>query len=65
MEKATLKALRVNCGLTLEEASQKLGISIYTLSSYENGKTYPNIPIIQKMIKLYHTEFDRINFLCK
>ena len=33
--KITLKALRINSKLTLEEASKKIGISRETLRSYE------------------------------
>ena len=65
MQKATLKALRINKGLTLEQASKKLGINIVTLSSYENAKTLPDVQTVNKMLELYETNFDNINFLCK
>lgn len=64
MQKATLKALRINKGLTLEQASKELGINIVTLSSYENAKTFPDVPTINKMLILYETTFDNVNFLC-
>ncbi len=64
MQKATLKALRINKGLTLEQAAKELGINIVTLSSYENAKTFPDVPTINKMLKLYETNFDNVNFLC-
>lgn len=35
--KVTLKAARVNCGLTQKEAAKKLGLSVDTLSKYERG----------------------------
>jgi transcriptional regulator with XRE-family HTH domain len=38
----TLKACRVNCGLTLKEASTHFGIHYETLSNYENDST--NVP---------------------
>lgn len=63
METFTLKALRVNCGLSLEEASKRLGITKDTLSSYEQGKTYPTVPIIKKIEDLYNMSYDKINFL--
>ena len=44
----TLKSLRVNKGLTQEEASKLIGISIDTLRNYESGKSYPDIPILKK-----------------
>ena len=64
MQKATLKALRINKGLTLEQASKKLGINIVTLSSYENAKTFPDVQTVNKILELYDTTFDSINFLC-
>lgn len=65
MEKATLKALRINKGLTLEQASKELEINIVTLSSYENAKTFPDVQTINKILDLYETTYDNINFLCK
>lgn len=65
MQKATLKALRINKGLTLEQAAKELGINIVTLSSYENAKTFPDVPTINKMLSLYETDYDSVNFLCK
>jgi transcriptional regulator with XRE-family HTH domain len=38
----TLKACRVNCGLTLKQASKLFGIHFETLSNYENDST--NVP---------------------
>lgn len=64
MQKATLKALRINKGLTLEQASKELDINITTLSSYENAKTFPDVQTINKMLELYETTYDNINFLC-
>lgn len=64
MQKATLKALRINKGLTLEQASKELGVNVVTLSSYENAKTFPDVQTINKMLTLYETSFDNVNFLC-
>jgi len=64
MQKATLKALRINKGLTLEQASKELDVNITTLSSYENAKTFPDVQTINKILELYETTYDNINFLC-
>ena len=61
----SLRATRVNAGLTLKEASEKLGISTVTLRSYEYYKTVPNIGIINKMLKLYEVKIDDISFVQK
>ena len=45
----TLKACRVNKGFTIKEAAKKLGISEFTLMNYELGKTFPTVPVINKI----------------
>lgn len=59
----TLKALRVNAGIDQETAASKLGIKARTLSSWENGKTFPNVPQIMKIEKLYNVNYNDIIFL--
>lgn len=61
--KWTLKALRVNLGLNVKEASAKLGIKPRLLYRYESAKQLPTVPIIKKIEQLYKISFDRINFL--
>lgn len=60
----TLKAARVNAGLTQKEAAEKLGIALDTLINYEAGRTFPAVPTIQKIESLYHVSYNDINFLC-
>lgn len=59
----TLKAIRVNLGLDQKTAAELIGIKSRTLSSWENGKTYPNVPQIQKIEEAYNVNFADINFL--
>jgi putative transcriptional regulator len=59
----TLKAARVNKKLTQQEAALLLGISVDTLSNYERGKHFPDVPIIKKIENLYETSYDSIIFL--
>ena len=63
--KLSLRALRVNEGLTLKDASKELGISTVTLRSYEYYRTIPNIEVINKILALYKVKIDDINFLPK
>lgn len=63
MKKYSLKAIRVNAGLTMKEASERIGISVVTLRNYEKYKTVPNIKIIQKMLEIYKVTIDEINFI--
>lgn len=63
--KLTLKALRTNQGLTQQEASKKLGISESTLNNYENFKSFPDVPMIEKILKLYDVKYDDVIFLAQ
>ena len=55
--KLNLKALRINNHLT------QIGISESTLNNYENFKSFPDVPIIDKILKLYNVKYDDIIFL--
>lgn len=63
MNTLTLRALRVNKGWSLEEASIKIGVSKDTLSNWETCKTYPNVPQIKRIETVYNVPFNCINFL--
>ena len=59
----TLKTARELKGLTQTEAAELLNISKDTLSNYERGKSYPDVPLIRKIEKLYGFTYDQIIFL--
>lgn len=61
----TLKAARVNKGLTQKEAAVSLEISEATLFSYEKGRTFPPQNVIVRIEKLYEVSYNNINFLPK
>lgn len=63
MEKMTLKALRVNAGMTQKEVAKILKVSNKTLSSWENGITFPKTNYVNAICKLYNVEYNHINFL--
>lgn len=58
----TLKAARVNKGLTQEQAAKMLGIHINTLQKYEKGVNFPDVPLIRKIEELYGVSYNDINF---
>ena len=58
----SLKAARVNAGLSQKEAAEKLDISRATLQNYENGKTTPNVLMSRKIEELYRFPTDYILF---
>lgn len=41
-DKISLKAARVNAGLTQEEAAKMIGVYSGTVSNWEKGKTFPS-----------------------
>jgi transcriptional regulator with XRE-family HTH domain len=61
----TLKAARVNKGLTQIQAAELLGVSRDTLWNYENGRTYPDVPVIKKIEEIYGISYNDIVFLPK
>lgn len=61
--KMTLRMLRAGTEMTQEEAAQKLDIATSTLSKWENGKSFPDVPEIKKLEELYNVSYADINFL--
>lgn len=59
----TLKAARVNRNLSQVNAAKALEISVDTLGKYERGQSFPNVPTIQKMEKLYGVSYNDLIFL--
>ena len=53
MPKITLKAARVNAGLTQKEAAKQIGISYQTLSEYERDESKIKLSMIRKMCSVY------------
>lgn len=62
MIKMTLRAARLNAGYSQKVAADLLHISNKTLCAWENGKTFPKQPMIEKMCELYGVPYDAINF---
>lgn len=52
MPKITVKAARVNAGLTQKQAADKLGITPQTLSQYEKNGVV-KFKVIKKMAEIY------------
>lgn len=58
--KITLKAARVNAGMTQGEAAEKAGVTIQTLCSWENGKTEPSPLNVFGLCSIYGISVDNI-----
>ena len=63
MPKITLRAARVNMGLSQKEVACILKISNKTLHSWENGDTSPSAKHIDALCDLYKMSYNDINFL--
>lgn len=59
----TLKAARVNVGLTQKQAAELLGITDNALWNYENGRSFPDVRVIKKMEEVYKISYNDLNFL--
>ena len=60
--KISMKAARVNAGLTQREAAERLKITRPTLQNYEEGRTVPNWGTVKEMERLYRYPADYIFF---
>lgn len=58
----SIKAARVNRGLTQIEAAKRLGINKSTLQKWESGKCFPNAKKISLMCELYDVKIDDLIF---
>lgn len=58
--KITLKALRVNAGLTQSQAAAKIGVTKKTLSNWEQYKTFPDAFKLKKLCELYGCNIDDV-----
>lgn len=61
--KLTLKSARELKGYSVKEAANILGIRCRSLKGFEKGKSYPDIPTIKKIERLYGIGYDQIIFL--
>lgn len=62
MFQISLKAARVNAGLTQKEVAKNdnIRVDVATIVSWENGKTFPKAPQLQALCALYKIPIDYI-----
>lgn len=63
MPKITLKAARVNIGMTQKDAAKRLNVSNKTLCNWENGTSVPKVDKIDAICNLYNVTYDNLIFL--
>lgn len=61
--KFTLKALRANKNWNQRQAAQAVDVSEYTWRNYERGLTFPDVPVIQRIEKVFGVPYADIIFL--
>ena len=59
----TLKAARVNKGLTQLEASKLIGVTEDTVGNWERFKSFPNVLQIRKIEEVYGIPYNELIFL--
>ena len=60
--KITLRAARINAGLTQSEAAKKLDVSKDSISNWERGRTCPDVSLLKKIESLYGVDYKDIIF---
>lgn len=58
----TLRAARVNKGLTQKEMAKLVGVNHTTLLKWEKGETYPDVRNIQKIEEILEVKYSNIIF---
>ena len=59
----TLKAARVNVGLTQADAGKLIGVSPDVISNWERYVSFPDVTQLPKIEKAYNVKYDDIIFL--
>lgn len=63
MAKITLRAARINAGITQKTAASSIGVSNKTMVKWEKGSAFPDVVQALKLCRLYNISFDDIIFL--
>lgn len=61
--KVSLKAARINAGMTQQEVCKKMNISNKTLVSWESCETFPKVTQAMDLCDLYGMSIDDVTFL--
>lgn len=61
--RVTLRAARVNAGLSQEFAGKLIGVSADVISNWERHITFPDVSQLPRIEKAYNVTYDDIIFL--
>lgn len=53
-----LKSLRIEKKLTQKQVSDRIGLAISAVSSYESGSRYPSYDVLIKLARIFHVSTD-------
>lgn len=62
MMQVSLKAARVNAGMSQKEAAKMIGVSNKTLCNWEKGVSYPSADKILNICQTYKVSYDNISW---
>jgi len=62
MERVSIKALRIDRGMTQEEFATALKVTKKTVSSWESGKTCPKLDKIEAICETLGVTYDSIRW---
>ena len=57
---STVKKLRTEKRLTQEELADRLGVSVQTVSRWENGVNYPDVTMLPGLAEVFQVTADRL-----
>lgn len=63
MERVSIKALRIDRGLTQAEFADALNVTKKTVSSWEQGKTCPKLDKIEAICETLGVTYDSIRWI--
>ena len=58
----TLRAARINRGLSREEAAERIGVAASTIGNYERGTSFPNVPVLRRIEEVYGVAYETLVF---
>lgn len=62
MERVSIKALRIDRGMTQEELAKALNVTKKTVGSWEQGKTRPKLDKIEAICETLGVTYDSIRW---
>lgn len=62
MNRMSMKALRIDRGLTQAEFASALNVTKKTVSSWESGKTHPKVDKIEAICEVLSVPYDDIRW---